>query len=98
MIKTSKKVCEDGHYVDVETGEVSDELCFEDVEQVQDVSGSHYSITPPVPYVPEKYVENMKEKDLWLKGKEPWLELMVAMQKKIQYLNDLNRQIIENNK
>ena len=85
-------VCnEDGFLVDTETGEVLDR-CFEVTEVEQDKELKHYSITKPIPYVPEKIKNRMKEKNLWLKGEE-WMGLLFKFVKKIEYLKELEREL-----
>jgi len=81
-------VCEPPYLIDVFTGEVVD-FCIESNEVTQDKELEHYSITPPVPYVPQKYKENMKKYNKWLKGKEKYLELLHRFDKKIKYIKTL---------
>jgi len=68
------RVCEDGHWVDVETGEISDELCFDIDDMVEDHDLQHYSVTPPVPCIStrlrELAKENMVRRNYFLKGRE----------------------------
>jgi len=84
----SETVCEPPYLVDVNTGEVVD-LCIEANEITQDKELEHYSITPPVPYVPSKYRENMKRYNKWLKGREKYIDLLERFAKKINYIKSL---------
>ncbi|ABP73402.1 hypothetical protein [Acidianus bottle-shaped virus] len=81
-------ICKDGFLINEENGEVID-YCYENNEMVQDKELEHYSVTPPVPYVPEKYKEKMKEYNKWLKGKEAFIQLKMKAVKKIEYLKNL---------
>lgn len=83
-------ICVDGFLVNEETGEVED-VCYENDEVVQDKELEHYSITPPVPYVPRKYVERMKETGNWIRGKEGFLELQKKMVKKVEFIKFICR-------
>lgn len=76
---------ENGFLVNTETGEILDDRCFEISEKVQDHDLEHYSVTPPIPYVPQKYVEKMKQYNKWLKGKEKFITLTQQMIKVINY-------------
>lgn len=77
--------CIDGQWVNVESGETS-EICFELNESVQDHDLEHYSVTPPIPYVPRKYVEKMKQYNKWLKGREKFLELIKKFDKALKFI------------
>lgn len=77
--------CIDGFMVNKDTGEVGD-MCFDITEMVQDHDLEHYSVTPPVPYVPRKYVEKMKEYNKWLKGREKFIELIKKFDKALKYV------------
>jgi hypothetical protein len=87
-MKEEKTICDPPYLIDKESGEVID-VCIEPNDTSQDKDLEHYSITPPVPYVPQKYVEKMKEYNKWLKGKEKFIELMHKMSKKINYLKEI---------
>ena len=78
--------CIDGVWVNTQNGEVSEDLCFEANDITQDKELVHYSVTPPVPYVPTKYKERMKELNKWVRGRERWLELKERFYKKIQWV------------
>jgi len=84
----SELVCEPPYLININTGEVID-LCIEANEVTQDKELEHYSITPPVPYVPDKYRENMKKYNKWLKGREKYIELLQRFAKKINYIKGL---------
>ena len=84
----SELVCEPPYLLNPQTGEVID-LCIEVNEITQDKELEHYSITPPVPYVPEKYRENMKRYNKWLKGREKYIELLQRFAKKIKYIKSI---------
>jgi hypothetical protein len=84
----SELVCEPPYLVNTATGEVID-FCIESNDITQDKELEHYSITPPVPYVPSKYKENMKKYNKWLRGKEKYLELLQRFDKKIKYIKSL---------
>ena len=84
----SELVCEPPYLININTGEVID-LCIEANEVTQDKELEHYSITPPVPYVPDKYRENMKKYNKWLKGREKYIELLQKFAKKINYIKGL---------
>lgn len=77
--------CIDGYLINTQTGEVG-EICFEINETVQDHDLEHYSVTPPVPYVPRKYVERMKEYNKWLRGREKFIELIKKFDKALKYV------------
>lgn len=81
-------ICKDGFIVDENTGEVID-ICYENSEKTQDKELEHYSVTPPVPYVPEKYRQKMKEYNKWLKGKEAFIQLKMKAVKAIEYIKTL---------
>ncbi len=81
-------ICKDGFLIDTETGEVIDR-CYELNEQEQDKGLKHYSITPPVPYVPQKIIDRMASRNKWLKGKDHYLELEFKFTKKLKYLEAL---------
>ena len=85
-------ICKDGFLVDTESGEVLD-YCFELSTKEQDKDLVHYSITPPVPYVPEKFKERMKETNHWLKGKDKWIVLAMQFSKKIDYFRQLENKL-----
>ena len=78
--------CIDGVWVNTENGEVSEDFCFEPTDLTQDKELVHYSATPPVPYVPEKYRERMKELNKWVKGRERWLEMKERFYKKLEWV------------
>jgi hypothetical protein len=85
-------ICKDGRYVNEETGEVTEELCFEDGDLVEDHDLEHYSVIPPVPAVHTRLrnlaKENMKEKNFFLKGHE--LDLLIKRMKVIiNYLESI---------
>ena len=82
---TDKWECINGFWTNTETGEVS-EHCFTLTEAEQDHDLEHYSVLPPVPYVPTKYKERMKELNKWLKGKEKWIDLKMRFYKKLKYV------------
>jgi hypothetical protein len=84
-------VCDPPYLINMITGEVIDH-CVEPNDISQDKELEHYSITPPVPYVPNKYRENMKRYNKWLKGKEKYLELLQRFDKKIKYIRRLGGQ------
>ena len=84
----SELVCEPPYLVNPQTGEVID-LCIEANEITQDKELEHYSITPPVPYVPAKYRENMKKYNKWLKGREKYIELLHKFTKKLTYIKSI---------
>ena len=100
MKKVTKEneVCEPPYLIDKETGEVID-ICVEANETTQDKELEHYSITPPVPYVPDRIRENMKKYNKWLKGKEKFIDLMQKFSKKIKYIKSLqdNEQLCPKN-
>jgi len=81
-------VCEPPYLINRMTGEVVD-LCIEANEITQDKELEHYSITPPVPYVPAKYRENMKKYNKWLKGREKYIDLLQRFAKKIKYIKSI---------
>ena len=81
-------ICDPPYAINKETGEVVD-ICIEGNDVTQDKELEHYSITPPVPYVPDKYKEKMKEYNTWLKGKEKFIELMQKFNKKVKYLKEI---------
>jgi len=81
-------VCEPPYLINTKTGEVID-ICIEANEITQDKELEHYSITPPVPYVPSRYKENMKRYNKWLRGKEAYLELLRRFDEKIRYIKTL---------
>jgi len=81
-------VCEPPYLINKENGEVID-MCIEANDVTQDKELEHYSVTPPVPYVPQKYKENMKKYNKWLKGKEKFIDLMQRFSKKIKYIKSL---------
>ncbi|ALG96761.1 hypothetical protein [Acidianus bottle-shaped virus 2 strain ABV2] len=81
-------ICRDGFLINEETGEVED-ICFDNTEMSQDKELEHYSITPPVPYVPEKYTQKMKEYNKWLRGKEAFIQLKMKAVKKVEYIKML---------
>jgi len=81
-------VCDPPYLIDVTNGEVID-ICIEPNDITQDKDLEHYSVTPPVPYVPNKYVENMKRYNKWLKGREKYIELLHKFAKKIKYIKTL---------
>ncbi len=85
-------ICKDGHYVDEQTGEVTDEMCFEDGDLVEDHDLEHYSVLPPVPTLHTRLrnlaKENMKEKNFFLKGHE--LDALIKRMKVIvNYLENI---------
>ena len=82
------EICDPPYLINKETGEVID-MCIEANDVSQDKELEHYSVTPPVPYVPNKYKENMKKYNHWLKGKEKFIELMQKFAKKIKYIKSL---------
>jgi len=84
----SEVVCEPPYLINTQTGEIVD-LCIEPNDTTQDKELEHYSITPPVPYVPGKYREKMKEYNKWLKGKEKYLELIEKFDKKLKYIKSI---------
>jgi len=84
----SELLCEPPYLINTQTGEVID-FCIEPDHITQDKELEHYSITPPVPYVPSKYKENMKKYNRWLKGREKYLELLQRFDKKIKYIKTL---------
>ena len=84
-ITVSELVCDPPFLIDPTNGEIVD-MCIEPNEVTQDKELEHYSITPPVPYVPEKYKENMKRYNKWLKGKEKYIELLQRFDKKLKYI------------
>lgn len=84
----SELLCEPPYLINTQTGEVID-FCIEPDHTTQDKELEHYSITPPVPYVPSKYKENMKKYNRWLKGREKYLELLQRFDKKIKYIKTL---------
>jgi len=84
----SELLCEPPYLINTQTGEVID-FCIEPDDTTQDKELEHYSITPPVPYVPSKYKENMKKYNRWLKGREKYLELLQRFDKKIKYIKTL---------
>lgn len=81
-------ICDEGFLIDTQTGEVIDR-CFELSKTEQDKALRHYSITPPVPYVPQKVIDRMKEKNKWLKGKDHYLKLQMKFSKKLKYIESL---------
>jgi len=81
-------VCDPPYLINKETGEVID-ICIESNDTTQDKDLDHYSITPPVPYVPQRFIDKMKEYNKWLKGKEKFIELIQKMTKKINYLKEI---------
>jgi len=81
-------LCEPPYLVNTQTGEVVD-ICVEANDVTQDKELEHYSITPPVPYVPNKYKEKMKQYNKWLRGREKYLELLQRFDKKIKYIKTL---------
>ena len=87
-VTKENEVCEPPYLINKETGEVID-MCIENNETAQDKELEHYSITPPVPYVPQKYKDNMKKYNKWLKGKEKFIDLMQRFSKKIKYIKEL---------
>jgi hypothetical protein len=84
----SELLCEPPYLINTQTGEVID-FCIEPNDTTQDKELEHYSITPPVPYVPSKYKEKMKQYNKWLKGREKYLELLQRFDKKIKYIKTL---------
>ncbi len=80
-------VCDpDTNYlIDKLTGEVLDQ-CFEITDVVEDHDLEHYSVTPPVPYVPTKIKERMKETNKWIKGREKYLEIKMKLYKAIEFI------------
>ena len=84
----SELVCDPPYLINPLTGEVVD-TCIEANEITQDKELEHYSITPPVPYVPEKYRENMKKYNKWLKGREKYIELLQKFSKKLNYIKSI---------
>jgi len=87
-VQISDLVCDPPYMIDPKTGEVID-MCIEANDITQDKELEHYSILPPVPYVPQKYRENMKKYNKWLKGKEKYIELLQRFAKKIKYIKSL---------
>jgi hypothetical protein len=78
--------------VDEETGEVTDEMCFEDGDLVEDHDLEHYSVLPPVPTTHTRLrtvaKENMKESGFFLKGHE-LDHLIKRMKLVINYLESI---------
>jgi len=87
-MESKNLICDPPYMINRDTGEVVD-VCIEANDKSQDKELEHYSITPPVPYVPDKYKEKMKEYNTWLKGKEKFIELMQKLNKKLKYLKEL---------
>ncbi|ALG96822.1 hypothetical protein [Acidianus bottle-shaped virus 3 strain ABV3] len=81
-------ICKDGFMVDTNTGEVLDR-CYELGETEQDKGLKHYSVTPPVPYVPQHVIDKMATKNKWLKGKDHYIKLEFRFAKKLKYLERL---------
>jgi len=88
MMTGQELICDPPYMIKRETGEVID-ICVEPNDTTQDKDLDHYSVTPPVPYVPQKFVDKMKEYDKWLKGKEKFIELLNKFNKKIKYIKEL---------
>jgi len=83
-----KTICDPPYLIDRSTGEVID-VCIESNDVTQDKDLDHYSITPPVPYVPQRYINKMKEYDKWLRGKEKFIELLQRFSRKLNYLKEI---------